>query len=249
MSVQTFISEIAPIIKREASARGYKVCSTVIAQAIIESRYGESVLGSKYHNYFGLKCGSFWKGASVNMKTKEEYTVGNLTTISDNFRVYSDMASGVAGYYNFISTKRYSALKTAANYAEYANILKSAGYATSSSYVNTLTKTVNAYNLTVYDDPSAAIPNHSVNGFIVGKTYTTNTNLYIRLIPGGDKLEMKSLTTNAQINAYTDADGFSVLKKGTRVTCKDVKSENGKTWIRIPSGWICGIENNKIYVD
>lgn len=150
MSVQSFINQIAPLIKSEATRRGYKVCSTVIAQAIIESRYGESGL-AKYHNYFGLKCGSSWKGASVNMKTKEEYKVGTLTTISDNFRAYPDMASGVAGYYDFIATKRYANLKTARNYAEYAQYLKSDGYATSSTYVNTLCNTVNKYDLTQYD--------------------------------------------------------------------------------------------------
>ena len=37
-----FISEIAPIIQREAKKNGYQVCSPVIAQACIESRYGLS---------------------------------------------------------------------------------------------------------------------------------------------------------------------------------------------------------------
>ena len=107
-----FISEIAPIIQKEAKARGYLVCSPVIAQACIESAYGLSGL-AKYHNYFGLKCGSAWTGKSVNMKTKEEYTTGTLTTIRDNFRVYDNMIEGVKGYFDFISTKRYANLKTA----------------------------------------------------------------------------------------------------------------------------------------
>lgn len=160
MSVESFINEIAPLIKKEAVYRGYRVCSTVIAQAIIESRYGESGL-AKYHNYFGLKCGTKWKGASVNMKTKEEYKVGTLTTISDNFRAYPNMYEGVKGYYDFISTPRYSGgspnyeagnLKTARNYMEYADRLKLDGYATSSTYVKTLCNTVKKYNLTKYDD-------------------------------------------------------------------------------------------------
>lgn len=146
-----FINKIAPIIVNEGKKRGYKVFSTVIAQAIIESASATSVLGYKYHNYFGMKCGSSWRGSSVNLRTKEEYTVGTLTNIRDNFRAYTSMEAGVAGYYDFISYKRYANLKTATDYVQYAERLKADGYATSSSYVNTLVNTVRKYNLTKYD--------------------------------------------------------------------------------------------------
>lgn len=147
-----FVNTIAPIIQAEARKRGYNICSTVIAQACIESAYGTSSLGYKYHNYFGMKCGSSWKGASVNMRTKEEYTVGNLVTIRDNFRVFPDMPSGVSGYYDFVSVKRYSNLKTATTPQMYAERLKADGYATSSTYVNTLMNTVRKWDLTTWDN-------------------------------------------------------------------------------------------------
>ena len=149
--VEEFINMIAPLIISEGKKRGYSVFSTVIAQAIIESNSGKSILGYKYHNYFGMKCGSRWKGKSVNLKTKEEYTVGTLTTIKDNFRVYDSIEEGVKGYYDFISTKRYANLKESKTYVEYAENLKADGYATSSKYVNTLCTTVDVYNLTKYD--------------------------------------------------------------------------------------------------
>ena len=149
--VEEFINMIAPLIISEGKKRGYSVFSTVIAQAIIESNSGKSILGYKYHNYFGMKCGSRWKGKSVNLKTKEEYTVGTLTTIKDNFRVYDSIEEGVKGYYDFISTKRYANLKEAKTYVDYALNLKADGYATSSKYVNTLCTTVDAHNLTKYD--------------------------------------------------------------------------------------------------
>ena len=149
--VEEFINMIAPLIISEGKKRGYSVFSTVIAQAIIESNSGKSILGYKYHNYFGMKCGSRWKGKSVNLKTKEEYTVGTLTTIKDNFRVYDSIEEGVKGYYDFISTKRYANLKESKTYVEYAENLKADGYATSSKYVNTLCTTVDAYNLSKYD--------------------------------------------------------------------------------------------------
>lgn len=102
MTDKEFIEQIAPIIQKYAKAYGYKVVSAVIAQACIESGFGRSTLSAKYHNYFGLKCGSGWLGPSVNMNTKEEYTPGTLTSIRDFFRVYSSMEDGVKGYYEFI---------------------------------------------------------------------------------------------------------------------------------------------------
>ena len=150
MTRNEFIETIAPIIKNEANKRGYKVCSTIIAQAILESGFGKSLLASKYHNYFGMKCGSYWKGKSVNLKTKEEYN-GKVVNITDNFRVYDNMESGVKGYFDFISTPRYEKLKKAKDYFEYAIFIKECGYATSSSYVTSLTNLVNLYNLTVCD--------------------------------------------------------------------------------------------------
>lgn len=154
-----FINTIAPIIQSEAKARGYKLCSPIIAQAAIESNYGASSLGYKYHNYFGLKCGSSWKGKSVNLKTKEEYTVGSLTTIRDNFRAYDDMVSGVSGYFDFINTKRYANLKSASTPKEYLELIKKDGYATSSTYVNTNMNCIARHNLERFDWNEASAGN------------------------------------------------------------------------------------------
>ena len=73
---KTFIDNIAPIIVTKAKALGYKYPSAIIGQACLESAYGTSSLGYKYHNYFGMKCGTSWSGKSVNLATKEEYTKG-----------------------------------------------------------------------------------------------------------------------------------------------------------------------------
>jgi len=146
-----FIKHIAPMIQSEAKNRGYKVCSTVIAQAIIEGAAGTSLLAKNYHNHFGMKCGKSWKGKSVNLRTKEEYVVGVLVNIKDNFRVYDSDEAGVTGYYDFISSQRYLNLKDATTYKEYAQMLKADGYATSSTYVSTLCSTVEKYDLEVWD--------------------------------------------------------------------------------------------------
>lgn len=128
-----------------------KCVSVVIAQAILESGWGKSSLARKYNNFFGLKCGSTWKGKSVNLSTKEEYTQGTYTNIKANFRVYDSVADGVKGYFDFINTKRYKNLKGVTDYKTYIKNLKADGYATSSSYINNLTRIVEQYKLTTWD--------------------------------------------------------------------------------------------------
>ena len=148
---KAFIEKIAPLIQKYAKERGYKVVSPIIAQACIESRYGFSSLGKDHHNYFGMKCGSNWKGPYVKMGTREEYTPGQLTDIKANFRAYSNMEEGVKGYFDFISKSRYSNLYDATTAKEYLTLIKKDGYATSSTYVNTNMNVVTKHNLTKYD--------------------------------------------------------------------------------------------------
>lgn len=155
--VEDFISQIAPLIQKYAKQYGYKVASPIIAQACCESAFGTSSLGYKYHNYFGMKCGSNWKGKSVNLATKEEYKVGTLTDIKANFRAYDSMEEGVKGYFEFINKTRYANLKTATTPKQYLEMIKSDGYATSSTYVNTNMNLVNKYVLTKYDTISTSI--------------------------------------------------------------------------------------------
>lgn len=162
-----FIEHIAPLIQREGFSRGYSIVSTTIAQSIVEGACGTSKLAKDFHNHFGLKCGKSWKGKSVNMRTKEEYQPGQLTDIRDNFRAYDSDQEGVEGYYDFIDTKRYANLRDAKSYRQFAEYLKADGYATSSSYVNTLCNTVQKYNLTKYDEQNIHV---SFFPMYVGKT-------------------------------------------------------------------------------
>ena len=55
MTKQEFITQIADYVQKYAPQYGIRCCSAVIAQAILESGWGESRLAAQYHNYFGLK--------------------------------------------------------------------------------------------------------------------------------------------------------------------------------------------------
>ena len=148
---QKFVDDIAKYVQKYAGSYGISVHSPIIAQAILESGWGKSRLATDYHNYFGMKCGTKWTGPSVNMTTQEEYTAGTLATIKDNFRVYDNMENGVKGYFEFIQLSRYENLKGIVNPQKYIETIKNDGYATSSTYVDSLMQIIKIYNLTSYD--------------------------------------------------------------------------------------------------
>lgn len=175
MTHKEFIEVIAKYVIKYANDYGIKVHSPIIAQAILESGWGGSTLASKYNNFFGLKCGGSWKGKSVNMATKEEYTVGTLTDIRANFRVYDSIEDGVKGYFEFINYSRYSNLKGVTNPEEYCRLIKADGYATSSTYVTNLMRVIRDNNLTRFDGTQENVEKENedmVSGEIVGTQLT-----------------------------------------------------------------------------
>ena len=88
----------------------------------------------------------------------------------------------------------------------------------------------------------------SKNGYVVGRTYTINvrTSLNVRRGPGTNyaMVGYNNLTSDAKRHATS----AGALMNGTRVTCKEVKVIGNDVWMRIPSGWICAISGNNVYV-
>lgn len=175
MTHKEFIEVIAKYVIKYANDYGIKVHSPIIAQAILESGWGGSTLASKYNNFFGLKCGGSWKGKSVNMATKEEYSVGTLTDIRANFRVFDSIEDGVKGYFEFINYSRYANLKGVEEPEEYCRRIKADGYATSSTYVTNLMRVIRDNNLTRFDGTQENVEKENedmVSGDIVGTQLT-----------------------------------------------------------------------------
>jgi len=77
--------------------------------------------------------------------------------------------------------------------------------------------------------------------FKVSRNYTLQSDMYVRDSAGGQKKPFTKLSANAKSNGYADKDGNGILKKGTVVTCKGIQEKDGGVWIKIPSGWICGV--------
>lgn len=83
------------------------------------------------------------------------------------------------------------------------------------------------------------------NSYKVGSTYTVQVNhLHVRWSAGGNIKSREELTVDGRKNAFDDG----CLKKGTRVTCKEVDEKDDCVWIKIPSGWCCAVKGKDIYI-
>lgn len=79
----------------------------------------------------------------------------------------------------------------------------------------------------------------------VGCTYTVQVNhLHVRWSAGGNIKSKSELTADGMNNAFDDG----CLKKGTRVTCKEVVEKDNCVWIKIPSGWCCAVNGKDVYI-
>lgn len=230
MSKESFIKEIAKHICKHAPHYHINCNSAVIAQAIVESGWGESKLSKDYHNYFGLKCGTAWTGPSVNLSTQEEYTPGQMTNIRDNFRVYSSLEEGIIGYFEFIQLPRYLNLKGIENPREYLTTIKNDGYATSGSYVDTCMRVVDQFNLIKYDKS-----NTEQGGIIVSTDLWTKTAELMAEQSG--YLEKRS---NSQLDSKTGNAGYNNYTKYARdIDNLGLPGCQGQPWCAVYQFWIC----------
>ena len=131
--------------------------SITIAQAILESGWGQSDLAVTHNNLFGIKADSRWSGAIATVSTSENY---NDTTIA-NFRKYDNIEDSIEDHGRFLyENSRYaeSGLFSGKNYKEQAQALENAGYSTVRNadgvavYADKLIALIEKYNLMEYDN-------------------------------------------------------------------------------------------------
>lgn len=181
-----------------------KAIDGIVAQACLESGYGSSSLASKYHNYFGMKCGANWVGRSVNLATKEEYS-GQVVNIRDNFRVFADVKDGIRGYCNFIvGYSRYSNLLGVEDAREYITRLKNDGWATDSKYIDKVCSIVPVVQETMKDvfEYLDAVNNGKVEQ---PKAETTDTYVVVK----GDTLSGIAKKFNTSVAKLVSLNGLS----------------------------------------
>ena len=124
----------------------YKIpASITLAQGILESSYGTSVLSIESNNHFGIKCHVDWEGPSVFHDDDEK---------NECFRKYDNVDDSYRDHSIFLSQRsRYQFLfnlrKT--DYKGWAKGLQKAGYATSKTYSKKIITLIEKYNLSQFD--------------------------------------------------------------------------------------------------
>ena len=156
VQVQNFISTLSKLAQAEASKRKlagkkWSLPSVCIAQAALETGWGESSLMIRANAYFGIKA-TGCSGKVYSTATQECYDGSTYTTINDCFRAYDSLADSVKDYFDLITTASFYSAACCVNDAySCINAIKNGGYATDPTYVEKIMSIINGYNLTQYD--------------------------------------------------------------------------------------------------
>ncbi len=147
-----YIKEYKSIAIREMKL--YKIpASITLAQGMIESGCGKSVLAVATHNHFGIKCQKGWTGETFFYDDDKA---------QECFRKYNNVEDSYRDHSLFLTTRpRYSALFSLpiTDYKGWATGLKAAGYATNPEYAAILTRLIENNQLYLFDD-STLIKTH-----------------------------------------------------------------------------------------
>ncbi len=157
-SVEEFIGSIAETA-RQLGAENDLYASVMIAQAILESKHGQSGLSSApNNNLFGMK-GKF-QNDSVTLETVEDDGSGNLTTVMAEFRKYPSYEESMKDYVQLLRNgvswnKNFYTGVFKSNTTSYADATKflTGSYATDSTYNEKLNSLIAKYDLQQYDSP------------------------------------------------------------------------------------------------
>ena len=119
--------------------------SITMAQAILESGFGNGYLARVANNHFCIKCKKSWTGRTITHADDNP---------DDCFRVYDSVEDSFADHADFLcSGQRYEFLFAydITDYKSWAKGLKKAGYATAEDYAERLINIVERYNLSLLD--------------------------------------------------------------------------------------------------
>lgn len=150
-NVQSFLNTIGPVAQQVAQENGI-YASVMIAQAALESGWGNSALSTQGHNLFGVK----WNGTGnyITMPTQEYYG-GQWHTINAKFQSYNSYYDSLTSYAqliknNFPNSTRANAATPQIAAANLKNGVYGS-YATDPNYANSLDRMISDYGLTRYD--------------------------------------------------------------------------------------------------
>jgi len=151
MKPDAFIALIAAGAQESMRSTGVPASFT-IAQAALESAWGESGLVKSAMNLFGVKADKSWKGPTVTLPTRE-YIGGKWVTVPALWRKYSSWAECLTDHAKFfIVNKRYApAFQHTDNAERFAIAIADARYATDPQYAAKVIAVIRSNNLITFD--------------------------------------------------------------------------------------------------
>ena len=184
MNKKEFIENVASLVIAENEYRGNPLFSSVvIAQACLETGYGKSSLMIKANAIFGIKATKTWQGKVYNSKTKECYDGVTYVTINDCFRAYDNFSESISDYFDLIcKNSRYKKAINSSSPEECIKAIKDGGYATDPKYVDSILKIIKSNKLEQFDRKEKEPVKKE--DYIIGKTYTLQVNLNVRMGAG-----------------------------------------------------------------
>lgn len=158
MTKEEFIGYIGQIASRDWQARRICLPSVVIAQAILESGWGESELATKANALFGIKKNG-WTGETYVKPATEQRADGHYYIVDDTeWRAYEDWEQSIVDHNDYLATRektkgvlRYKEIIGNSDYKAVCQLLKDCGYATSLTYPQKLINLIETYELTRFD--------------------------------------------------------------------------------------------------
>lgn len=192
--------------------------SVMIAQAIVESGWGQSALAVNANNLFGMKA-SGWSGPTYSAKTREEGKDGQSYYITAAFRKYNSFEESFEDngkkLRNGVTWQplRYQGawLENANTYAEATKALTGT-YATDSKYDVALDSRITSHNLNQYDPVISKTTKH----YTVeksGSVYNWPTDQSVAKAVGSVKSGEK-VTVTKTITFHDDSSRMYIEGKG-----------------------------------
>lgn len=150
-----FIDSIAEAARAEQRKHGL-FASVTIAQAALESAWGQSKLAREAHNLFGIK--GTGPAGYVEMSTWEVVNGQRIQTTA-RFRRYHSRAECLEDRSRILTTlSRYRDVREAGTPELQARALQECGWATDPKYAEKLINVIMQYGLELYDVPPGPFP-------------------------------------------------------------------------------------------
>jgi flagellar protein FlgJ len=140
---QDFVRNLLPLARAAGQQLGVDP-TALVAQAALETGWGRAMpatlAGASSFNLFGIKAGSSWNGAAVQVPTLE-FEAGLPVRTVARFRSYESAAASLQDYAGMLRrSPRYAAAAgTGSDVTAFATALQRGGYATDPDYAQKVT--------------------------------------------------------------------------------------------------------------